>query len=174
MPPLPCAGVGLPASVHHPPTSPITNVLTSVNSAKGNPKNPAATVTESTPVCGVLIINATVAPSLAPCRFRLSPTGITAQEHSGIGTPMAAAFTTPHRPRKMPPQKVARQTQLEHAAGNAPTNSHGASSSRICQIATIMRYHTPPNASRPGTSPEVRRGSDGYDTDDSLGGLEGL
>jgi len=49
---------------------------------------------ESTPVSGVEIINAAVAPLLAPCFLKPIETGTTPQEHSGRGVPISEAFST--------------------------------------------------------------------------------
>ena len=49
---------------------------------------------ESTPVSGVEIMNAVVAPLLAPCFLKPIETGTTPQEHSGRGVPISEAFST--------------------------------------------------------------------------------
>lgn len=55
---------------------------------------PYVTVMESTPVSGVAIRKAVVAPLLAPCSRRPAAAGITPQEHKGSGTPKSAALKT--------------------------------------------------------------------------------
>ena len=49
---------------------------------------------ESTPVSGVEIINAAVAPLLAPCFLKPIETGTTPPEHRGSGVPISEAFST--------------------------------------------------------------------------------
>ena len=49
---------------------------------------------ESTPVSGVDIMNAVVAPLLAPCFRRPIETGTTPQEHMGSGMPISDALST--------------------------------------------------------------------------------
>ena len=53
----------------------------------------------STPVCGVEIRNAVVAPLLAPWRRKEAATGITPHEHNGSGTPKAEALMIGQGPR---------------------------------------------------------------------------
>lgn len=49
---------------------------------------------ESTPVSGVDIMNAVVAPLLAPCLRSPIDTGTTPQEHMGSGIPINDALST--------------------------------------------------------------------------------
>ena len=52
------------------------------------------TAMESTPDSGVDIMNASAAPSLAPCFFNPATTGMTPQLHRGTGMPKNAARKT--------------------------------------------------------------------------------
>ena len=62
--------------------------------AKGTPSSDAVARIESTPVCGVDMMNATVAPFEAPARLIEAAVGITPQEHSGSGIPNIVAQNT--------------------------------------------------------------------------------
>ena len=70
--------------------------------AKGSPNIPLVINILSTPVCGVEIKNDKEEPLDAPLLYIDDDTGITPQEHKGIGTPKIDAFNieiNPGRPR---------------------------------------------------------------------------
>ena len=121
------------ASAIQPPTSPVTAAISNLNSAKGQPSSAAVTSTESTPVCGVLIKNPTVAPSLAPCFFKPKPVGITPHEQSGNGTPNTTARATPQRPVSCRRNHPGGNQTSSSPATAAPSSSHGASSMNVFQ-----------------------------------------
>ena len=112
-------------SVHQPPTIPMTAALATLKSANGQPRNEALTRIESTPVCGVLIRKATVAPLDAPLCLRLRPTGITAQEQRGNGTPSPTALKTPKRPENCCFKKSLGSKTCSNPATSAPSSSRG-------------------------------------------------
>ena len=139
-------------SVIQPPSTPITAAATTLKMANGNPKNEALTSTESTPVCGVLIRNATAEPSLAPSFFNPIPAGITPQEHSGKGTPMATDLITPQNPRRFLLAKPTGSRTCIKPAKNMPSSSHGDSSHIVFQIeatnSMVEVYRPPPECKR--------------------------
>ena len=62
--------------------------------AKGSPIIEYVAMMESMPICGVEIINATVAPLDAPSFLNDIAVGMTPHEHKGSGTPISAANKT--------------------------------------------------------------------------------
>ena len=67
--------------------------------AIGRPNSAYVAAMESTPVCGVAIRNAVVAPRDAPRLLSEMAVGSTPHEQSGSGIPSSAAFTTGRHPR---------------------------------------------------------------------------
>ena len=68
--------------------------VTSLKKAKGQPRKDALTRIESTPVWGVLIMKAVVAPLEAPSLRNPRAVGMTPQEQRGSGTPIREARVT--------------------------------------------------------------------------------
>ena len=93
--------------------------------------------TESTPVSGVAIKKAVVAPRDAPACFRLAAVGITEQEHRGSGAPMMDALNTDIKsscPRCLKTLSCGIYS-LSNPAMKKPPSSHGPDSTKIVQMA---------------------------------------
>jgi len=123
------------SETNEPPNIPVTSAAIGRNTAKTGPRRLSVTMMLSTPVCGVESRNAVVAPRLAPWRRRDAETGITPQEHSGNGTPKAAALTIDQMPR--PPRwrsTVSGRTTTESTpATKNPKSRYGAISVSVPQ-----------------------------------------
>ena len=80
------------------------------------------TLMESTPVSGVEIRNAVVAPLLAPCLLREIIMGRTEQEHSGRGMPKRDASVVDLRssPPKLFVKRFSEMTWRRNPAINMP------------------------------------------------------
>ena len=91
---------------------------------------------ESTPVSGVAMRNATVAPLLAPCRTSPSAVGSTPQEQRGTGTPMIDAQSTDlTRPVARKRRKTRDGTRTASAPATAKPNSRKSEASlKIDQV----------------------------------------
>ena len=84
--------------------------------------------TESTPVSGVEMVNALVAPLLAPPFRKDKATGTTEQLHNGRGAPTAAAHATDLRssPPILRANHAVERWRLTTPASRKPTSSNGA------------------------------------------------
>ena len=77
-----------------PPAIEVSRAAKGLTIAKGSPIIEYVAIIESTPICGVEIMNETVAPREAPSFLREIAVGITPHEHKGRGTPIIAANNT--------------------------------------------------------------------------------
>ena len=75
----------------------------------------------STPVCGVELRKEAVAPFEAPLFRSEAATGMTEQEHSGIGTPNTLALTTDLSPG-LPSQRWTNSLRIETCSSPATAN----------------------------------------------------
>jgi hypothetical protein len=98
------------------------------------------TAIESTPVSGVDIRKAAVAPLLAPCRRKLAAAGTTPQLHKGMGTPRAEALMMLENfplPRCLATKSSERKA-FNSPATKKPKSINTADSWRICQDSVII------------------------------------
>lgn len=77
-----------------PPAIDVSNAANGRTIAKGRPIIEYVAIIESTPICGVDIMNETVAPREAPSFLNEMAVGMTPHEHNGSGTPISAANNT--------------------------------------------------------------------------------
>ena len=85
-----------------PPVMPERNAVSARISAALQPSMLAVTIALSTPICGVAMKNAPVAPLPAPSSRKAVAMGITPQEQTGNGIPTRTALSTAVKP--LPPR----------------------------------------------------------------------